>query len=160
MSARTRLVGAFIRAALWASRFAGPRVEKTGPAPMRLRIETDIETPLSGPQLAALLRRLATGDAHARTLLALAEGIEENHRPAPDGTRGTLLNEGTAMVMDADAVGRMAEVLYRQTRRVTRDPGELVEIQLSVVVTSLATTVEAMPLTSLSIEIPCQKGRP
>lgn len=158
MSARTRIVGAFIRAALWASRFAGPRVAKIGPAPTRLRIEADIETPLPGPQIATLLRRLADGDAHWETLLALAEGIEENHRPAPDGTRGSIVCTGEAMTIDSDDVGRMAAALYAKTRRVTREPGELVEIQLSVVVTSLATTRDAMPLTSLSIEIPCPKA--
>ena len=115
-----------------------------------LRIETDVETPLSPGQLALLLRNLAKDSLHAETLLALAEGVE-GARPAPNGTRGSIVLGGDDMKMLPDTVARTMADLYAQTRHVTREPGNLVEIVLSVVVTSNATDRDPFPVTELSI---------
>ena len=149
---RMRLAGLFIVLALKVSAMFRPvpKAESDGAKINSLRIETDVETTLSPGQLAVLLRNLAVGHAHAATLLALAEGVE-GARPAPDGTRGSIVLKGDDMKMLPDTIARTMADLYAQTRHVTREPGNLVEIALSVVVSSNATTVDPFPLTELTI---------
>lgn len=151
---RMRIAGWFILLALKISSLFRPvpKLEGEGVPSTSLRIETDVETTLSPGQLALLLRNLAKDSDHAATLIALAEGVEKA-RPAPDGTRGTLVSRGEDMKMLPDVIAKMALDVYEGTRRVTREPGNLVEVLLSVVVTSNATTVDPFPVTGLSINL-------
>lgn len=147
---RIRIAGWFILMALKVSRmFRAVPKDKVSTATNTLRIEANLETPLSPGQLAVLLRNLAVDHAHAPTLLALADGVE-GARPAPEGTRGSIILAGDDMVMLPETVARMAGDLHNQTRELTREPGNLVEILLSVVVTSNATTVDRFPVTELT----------
>lgn len=152
---RMRVAGWFILLALKISALFRPvpkDVSEGTTSNNTLRIETDVETTLSPGQLAVLLRNLAKDSLHAPTLLALADGVE-GARPAPEGTRGSIVLRGDDMKMLPDTVARTVADLYAQTRHVTREPGNLVEIMLSVVVTSNATTVDPFPVTELSIGI-------
>ena len=83
-SIRSRASVACVRFALWLGRVAAvPHVEKTEPLPKRLRIEADVETPLAGDHIAAILRRHAAGSADASTLCALADA--RGFRLVPQG---------------------------------------------------------------------------
>jgi hypothetical protein len=113
---------------------------------MALRIEGDVDTTLSGEALAALLRGVAAHYPHefgANDLAAfgaLADTIAEGHRPAPDGTRGVAYataREGDGpMVFRRDDVADLAALVYEETRRLTPNPGALLEVQVSVVIAS------------------------
>lgn len=151
---RRRLAGWFILLALKISALfrPTPKPEGGGVPSTSLRIETDVETTLSPGQFAQLLRNLAKDSLHAATLLALADGVEKA-RPAPDGTRGSIVLKGEDMKMLPDTIAKTVADLYAGTRHVTREPGNLVEIVLSVVVTSNATTVDPFPVTELTIDL-------
>ncbi len=157
---RIRIAGWFIIQALKISSLFRPvtKEEKvlnlSGTQPKKLRIETDLETHLTPKEIALVLRNAALGPmANRQVLLDLAAGIEEDTRTAPNGTRGTLVSRGEDMKMLPDVIAKMALDVYEGTRRVTREPGNLVEVLLSVVVTSNATTVDPFPVTGLSINL-------
>lgn len=149
-----RIANWFVLMALKISTLFKPIPKSTGgdSTTKTLRVEADVETPLTPGQIAVLLRNLAKDNLHAMTLLSLAEAIEGGSRIAPEGTRGSFVMYGDDMKMDPEASAKALTHLYEQTRRVTREPGNLVEIMVSVVVTSNATTVDPVPITGLSIE--------
>lgn len=155
---RRRVAGLFIILALKISALFRPvpKVEGEGTPSKSLRIETDVETTLSPGQLGLLLRNLAKDSAHAETLLSLADGVEKA-RPAPDGTRGSIVLRGEDMRMLPDTIAKTVADLYAGTRHVTREPGNLVEIVLSVVVTSNATDRDPFPVTELTIDMPAKE---
>jgi hypothetical protein len=149
---RLRIAGWFILLALKVSALFRPVPKVDGAAtPKALRIEADVETTLSPGQIAMLLRNLARGNAHAPTLMALAEGIEGS-RPANLGTRGTLLLEGEGITTDGGKIAGAIEGMIHRTRGLTREPGEILELQISVVVEDKSTTVDPFPVTTLSVQ--------
>ena len=88
--------------------------------------------------------------------VAILEHGVEKARPAPDGTRGSIVLKGEDMKMLPDVIAKMVLDVYEGTRRVTREPGNLVEVVLSTVVTSNATTVDPFPITGLAIHFPAK----
>ena len=152
-----------IRVALWFSGLFAPvqkePKELEDAKSLHLRFEFDLATRLDGAHIASILRRVATGTPYESILVELAQQMEGNSRRTARGTRGTSRCEGDALkvlkddgvTFDRDNVGAIAEILYRKTRELTRDPGNLKELQISFVVESLATTKEESPLTSFSV---------
>lgn len=160
---RMRVAGWFILLALKISSLFRPvskeekALSQPGDEPKSLRIETDLKTHLTPKEIALVLRNAAMGPmANRQVLLDLATCIEEDSRIAPNGTRGTLVSRGEDMKMLPDVIAKMVLDVYEGTRRVTREPGNLVEVVLSTVVTSNATTVDPFPITGLAIHFPAK----
>ena len=149
-----RIAGAFIRLALWISTLIKPTPAPAGEGKVHttLRIEADVETPLTGKQIAALLRRVSehmtVSPTEQGALLSLAEGFMENCRVPAEGTRGSLLLTGDNMNYDPEIVLETLDHMVQNTRRVTREGGNLVELKIEAVIHSNATTVDAFPLTT------------
>ncbi|TAK26741.1 MAG: hypothetical protein EPO40_19675 [Myxococcaceae bacterium] len=106
-----------------------------------LRIEGDVETTLTGENIANVLRSVArdygrdySPDAVAM-LNDLADTIEQGHRPAPDGTRGTL-RTAPGDTFSREGAANLVEMIVAHTRNLTVNPGEMVEFQVSVVIAS------------------------
>lgn len=107
-----------------------------------LRLECDVETTLTGDDIAAVLRGVVQdyGRDYSPEAVAmlneLADAIEKGHRAAPEGTRGTLRMDPRGNPYTREGAANLADLIVEQTRRLTINPGDLVEFQISVVVAS------------------------
>lgn len=116
-----------------------------------LRIEGDVDTHLTGGELAALLCDVARASAavlprgEVAAPRALANTIAQEHRPAVAGVRGTV--RATPREMGAPMGPLTVAHLYGQLLGTLREalarPGAVVEVQVSLVVEDLDDTETA-----------------